>query len=279
MSASTEWVVFFILLGCVGLILSIFVIDWFRGFSLWFASEDHDSNWCPIETFPTMTVSEGDIPIGSGAEQTILMKSASFSEFPAETSKIMRQVSSFLYQGVENLNTSLGTMTEDKSDLASNTFKTDAVHRAKRMIGPISSQLRTSLEHRPNNSTNIAIANEVGEQGIRWTALGYLDRCSTTEHSTVPIVSSLPLGIVHSSTLPVPVSEYEAVDDANNACCVCLDTAADAVLIECGHGGLCSGERRRNPVTMFPFHASCGLAGSFHSVTAALSRVHGPQAM
>ncbi len=34
------------------------------------------------------------------------------------------------------------------------------------------------------------------------------------------------------------------------ACFVCMDAAADAVLIECGHGGLCAGA----PPTLTPAH-------------------------
>ncbi len=32
-------------------------------------------------------------------------------------------------------------------------------------------------------------------------------------------------------------------EKGGQACFVCMDAAADAVLIKCGHGGLCAGER------------------------------------
>ena len=39
-------------------------------------------------------------------------------------------------------------------------------------------------------------------------------------------------------------SRAEAEQRGGQACFVCMDAAADAVLIECGHGGLCAGEAR-----------------------------------
>jgi hypothetical protein len=45
---------------------------------------------------------------------------------------------------------------------------------------------------------------------------------------------------------PTQAGELEGPDAAEDAggqvCFVCMDVAADAILIECGHGGLCAGE-------------------------------------
>lgn len=56
-------------------------------------------------------------------------------------------------------------------------------------------------------------------------------------------------------------AEGEAAIDANRtgqACFVCMDAAADAVLIECGHGGLCAGDTRSRrpcpPIRATPDH-------------------------
>ena len=49
---------------------------------------------------------------------------------------------------------------------------------------------------------------------------------------------------------PSPALAEAVVDDSGGemslctrTCLVCLDAAADAVLVECGHGGLCAGDR------------------------------------
>ena len=63
---------------------------------------------------------------------------------------------------------------------------------------------------------------------------------------------------------PAPVAAELWVDDCGEegggegsdawpatggTCLVCLDAAADAVLVECGHGGLCAGAATRAPFT------------------------------
>ena len=40
---------------------------------------------------------------------------------------------------------------------------------------------------------------------------------------------------------------HEMWPAAPGACLVCLDAAPDAVLVECGHGGLCAGASLRRP--------------------------------
>ncbi len=68
-------------------------------------------------------------------------------------------------------------------------------------------------------------------------------------------------GLDASAAVPTEVpaaasaAEGEAAIDANRggqACFVCMDAAADAVLIECGHGGLCAGEP--DPLRATPEH-------------------------
>ncbi len=44
-----------------------------------------------------------------------------------------------------------------------------------------------------------------------------------------------------ASTAGVAVRTGAGADAEPQACFVCMDAAADAVLIECGHGGLCGG--------------------------------------
>ena len=53
-----------------------------------------------------------------------------------------------------------------------------------------------------------------------------------------------------SAGAPSPATAETVVDDSGGemslctrTCLVCLDAAADAVLVECGHGGLCAGDR------------------------------------
>jgi hypothetical protein len=52
-----------------------------------------------------------------------------------------------------------------------------------------------------------------------------------------------------SCALPPPVAQERAADAerSGQVCFVCMDAAADAVLIECGHGGLCAGQTQCSP--------------------------------
>ena len=53
------------------------------------------------------------------------------------------------------------------------------------------------------------------------------------ELDSVAVVESIPAETIHSA-----IVYAKEVED----CFVCFNLAADAVLIECGHGGMCSGE-------------------------------------
>ncbi len=56
---------------------------------------------------------------------------------------------------------------------------------------------------------------------------------------------------------PCPPSERSDAEEGGRACFVCEDAAADAVLIECGHGGLCAGEAPDpHPVNARPYSGS-----------------------
>jgi hypothetical protein len=59
-----------------------------------------------------------------------------------------------------------------------------------------------------------------------------------------PMDAGLPcLASASAATCELRDEECGNGESGGQACFVCMDAAADAMLIECGHGGLCAGER------------------------------------
>ncbi len=59
-----------------------------------------------------------------------------------------------------------------------------------------------------------------------------------------PMDAGLPcLASASAATRELGDEECGNGERGEQACFVCMDAAADAMLIECGHGGLCAGER------------------------------------
>ncbi len=74
---------------------------------------------------------------------------------------------------------------------------------------------------------------------------------------------------VAGSTASTAAPERDAdAEQGGRACFVCVDAAAEAVLIECGHGGLCAGESTRTEAHQhFLPSASSGRSASWDVVT------------
>jgi hypothetical protein len=72
------------------------------------------------------------------------------------------------------------------------------------------------------------------------------EEASDVSSATTAAGRRCPYDTMGVESIPEQVGELEGADAAEEAggqsCFVCMDAAADAILIQCGHGGLCTGQ-------------------------------------
>jgi hypothetical protein len=112
---------------------------------------------------------------------------------------------------------------------------------------PTVANIHESDSNLPDNSVSIQVHSNGGIQPRQPCTSG-LRNSARQSHTgdTLREEGVLPHSLAGSGNADSAAAADMADDEARGRCFVCEDATAEAVLLKCGHGGLCTGKRQRS---------------------------------
>ena len=121
-------------------------------------------------------------------------------------------------------------------------------------VDPLSAADDAAARLEQHSAKPDAVLSSTGDRSIE----GSIERHAKTDHSDPTQHDYEPSRRRPAAAAAAVRADSPGVVLAEGTCGLCLDAAADAVLVECGHGGLCAGPARRPAACARP--SLCGAA-------------------